>query len=190
LGGSRVSALKVYRNLAIVFVVSGLWHGANWTFVIWGALHGAFLIIEEIFKPTSDRIYRLIKLEETGFSYRLLHAIKTFALVSFAWIFFRANTVNDAFYIIEHLFVRNWNKLFDQGLFTLGLDEQDFRMAILSLLILLTVHWVQRKINIREWLQGQWVPVRWGFYLSLLIFVILFGYYGSDEKAQFIYFQF
>ncbi len=190
LGGSRVGTLKMYRNLAIVFVVSGLWHGANWTFVIWGALHGAYLIFEEITKPAADKVYRLMNIEPLGFSYRLIHGLKTFALVCFAWIFFRANTVNDAFYIIDHLFVQNWSKLFNKQLFSLGLDEMDFQMAILSILILLTVHWIQRKRNIREWLQGQWLPVRWVFYLGLVLFVLIFGYYGGNEKAEFIYFQF
>ncbi len=180
----------MYRNLAIVFVVSGLWHGANWTFVIWGALHGAYLIFEEISKPATDKIYRLMNIEQLGFSYKFINGLKTFVLVCFAWIFFRANTVNDAFYIIKHLFIQNWSKLFDQQLFSLGLDEKDFNLAILSILILLTVHWLQRKRNIREWLQGQWLPVRWGFYLCLVIFILIFGYYGGNEKAQFIYFQF
>ncbi|MEZ4968360.1 MAG: MBOAT family O-acyltransferase [Flavobacteriaceae bacterium] len=190
LGGSRVSTLKIYRNIAIVFVVSGLWHGANWTFVIWGALHGVYLIIEEVSKPITDKISRLINIDQNGFSYKFINVLKTFALVCFAWIFFRANSINDAFYIIDHLFVQNWSKLFGNNLFSLGLDEKDFYMAIISLLILFMVHWIQRTRNIREWLDHQWIPVRWGFYMGLVIFVLVFGYYGNYEKAEFIYFQF
>ena len=190
LGGSKVGKIKIYRNIAVVFLVSGLWHGANWTFAIWGGLHGAYLIIEEITSPISKRLLNKFKLNYDSFSYKFFQVSKTFILVCFAWIFFRANTVSDAFYIIKHLFVQNWSTLFGQELFNLGLDKEDFNIALISLFILITVHLMQRNYNIALWLKNQWLPIRWSLYLCMLIFVLIFGYYGGSEKAQFIYFQF
>ncbi|WP_214610553.1 MBOAT family O-acyltransferase [Zobellia barbeyronii] len=190
LGGNKVNKIKVYRNIAIVFLVSGLWHGANWTFVIWGALHGVYLIVEELIQPISNRLYNITKVDRNNFSFKFFHCVKTFAVVSFAWIFFRANNVGDAFYIIENLFVQNWSKLFGTELFSLGLDKEDFHLAVISILILLLVHWVQRKNSVRSWVKNQWLPLRWSVYLCFIFYIIIFGYYGSSEKAQFIYFQF
>ena len=87
LGGNRVTIPRWYLNLFIVFLISGLWHGASWTFVVWGALHGFYLVFELITKGTRRRINKIIHLDKLPF----LSAITTFSFVTFAWIFFRAN---------------------------------------------------------------------------------------------------
>lgn len=189
LGGSRVSKLKFYRNIMIVFLVSGLWHGANWTFVVWGGLHGLYLVLEEVFHSLRQKME--IKLNIIGsFSDRLIKVIFNFALVTFAWIFFRSNTLRDSFYIVENLFVNNFSKLFGEDLYSLGLDKDDFYIAVFSIGVLLVVHCIQRRISISDWVSKQWTPIRWVMYIGLIFTVLIFGFYGEQEKAQFIYFQF
>lgn len=105
LGGNRVSPIKHYRNLLVVFALSGLWHGANWTFVIWGALHGLFLVISSATKSIRTNMTILTGLHKFPRLRGMLSVTFTFSLVSFLWIFFRANNIEDAFYIIKHLTV-------------------------------------------------------------------------------------
>ncbi|MDR1558431.1 MAG: MBOAT family protein, partial [Clostridiales bacterium] len=97
LGGSRVSKPRYYLNVTLTFLASGLWHGANWTFVLWGGLHGVFQIIEGLGKPRKKNIF---------------HIGLTFLLVCLAWIFFRAKNISDALFILTHLLsgVRRWNE--------------------------------------------------------------------------------
>ena len=101
LGGNRVALPRACFNLFFVFLVSGLWHGANWTFIVWGALHGLYLVVGMLTKPGRVRF-----IERTGLTFLnnpLLNIGLTGALVAFAWIFFRANTLHDALYVITHL---------------------------------------------------------------------------------------
>src|SRR5258706_10762691 len=100
LGGNRVTIPRWYLNLFIVFLVSGLWHGANWTFLIWGGLHGFYLVFALITKDLRGKINKHFSLDRIQF----LSVLTTFGLVAFAWIFFRANSVHAAFYIAKHIF--------------------------------------------------------------------------------------
>ena len=94
LGGNRVTLSRHYANLMITFVVSGLWHGANWTFVAWGFLHGVYLIVAQATAPFTARFGKLPY---------FFKVVVTFSLVTFAWIFFRASTLGDAWFIATHL---------------------------------------------------------------------------------------
>lgn len=96
LGGNRVSKARVVWNRMVTFFVSGLWHGAAWTYVIWGCLHGLYLTVE-------GWIYRTFRIQRDG-KYRVCRVILTFTLVNFAWIFFRAENMTDAVYVITHMF--------------------------------------------------------------------------------------
>ena len=127
LGGSRCSKLKKYRNIAIVFLTSGFWHGANWTYVVWGALHGFYQIIGDILKPVRNKVETIFKVNTTCFSYKLFNIIITFILVDFAWIFFRAPDINTAIIMIKQMF-SVWNPwiFFDNSLYDMGLDRKDF----------------------------------------------------------------
>ena len=101
LGGNRTVKWKWYYNLIITFLASGLWHGANWTFVIWGALHGSFLIFAIIFAQPKEKINQFIK-NRNIFLNKIFDVSITFILVAFAWIFFRSNNINDAIYVISN----------------------------------------------------------------------------------------
>lgn len=100
LGGNRSSTIRWYFNILLVFIISGLWHGASWVFVVWGALHGLYQISELLFNKIFDNRFLSIKKTVIGI---LLSTIFTFTLVSFGWIFFRANSINDAFAIVRNI---------------------------------------------------------------------------------------
>ncbi len=108
LGGNRVSVPRWYLNLFLVFLISGFWHGANWTFIIWGALHGFYLVFAMATKNIKNSIIKKIRLTKNSSINTAFQITTTFLLVSFAWIFFRAKNVSDAFYLIKKMFSDKW----------------------------------------------------------------------------------
>ncbi|MBR2759590.1 MAG: MBOAT family protein [Solobacterium sp.] len=193
LGGSRCAKWKKYRNIMIVFLISGLWHGANWTYVVWGGLNGAMQVIGDLFRPIRKKITAALKVNPDAFGVQLMKGILTFILVDFAWTFFRAATINEAFAIIRSWFaVFNPWVLFDGTLYTLGLNMTDFWLMVLSILVLLGVDVMHaRGISIRQSLLKQPVLVRWAVYYAAILAILVFGVYGPGyNAANFIYFQF
>ena len=191
LGGNRVKMHRKYINLMATFLVSGLWHGANFTFVIWGFLHGAYQIIGYLTKNIRAKIAAFFKVDSKCFSHRLFQTVVTFALVCFAWIFFRADNLSDAWYIVKNLKPNDYWVLFDNSLFTLGLDRKEFDVALVSIGILFFVDWLSTKINLVAALKKQHIVFRWTIYFMLIFGVIIFGSYGQQYSAvSFIYFQF
>lgn len=104
LGGNRRGKLRKHINVMIVFLVSGLWHGADWTFVIWGALHGVYQIIGDITKEVRDTLYAKLGADVNGKPIRAIRRTITFLLVSFAWMFFRADSFADIGILIRRMF--------------------------------------------------------------------------------------
>ncbi len=192
LGGNRVALPRQYFNLFLVFMVSGIWHGANWTFIIWGALHGGYQIFGRL-----TRDYRMQLNHRTGLSrypefFKLWQVAGTFLLVAFAWIFFRASSVQDAFYLVEHMFtgIGNWKEMFGPDMHhVLFLDAPPriFFTGIAALWLMECVHLLQRHGSITETLSRNPVWVRWPVYYGAVLVIILLGNFGSN---QFIYFQF
>ena len=193
LGGSRYSKLKKYRNIIIVFLASGLWHGANWTYVVWGALHGFYQITGDLLKPVRNKIEAIFKINTTCFSYRLFNIIITFILVDFAWLFFRAPDIETAVIMTKQMF-SVWNPwiFFDNSLYDMGLSRKDFYVLCFSIIILWAVSFMQEKgIKIREELAKQNLVFRWILYWIAIFGILTFGVYGTAYNAnQFIYFQF
>lgn len=103
LGGNRATYSRWCVNICIVFVLSGLWHGANWTFICWGALHGIFYLAEHTSKTIRSRFWQLLRMEG-GVGQKIIQTATTFSLVTIAWVFFRAENLSDALYIISHMF--------------------------------------------------------------------------------------
>lgn len=192
LGGSYVSTIKKYRNIMIVFLVSGIWHGASWNFLIWGFLHGIYQIIDLSTTRLMKRVYSVLKIEiqPDSFGYKLYKVLLTFSLVTFAWIFFRANTLADASYIVKNMFEFNPSVLFGDSIYGLGLGKRELRVALMSIAILLGLDLMERKINLTDLLRRQTFVLRWGFYLGLTLYILFYGVYGTNENAAFIYFQF
>ncbi len=191
LGGNRKGKLRKYINLMITFLVSGLWHGASWNFVAWGGLHGLYQVVGNI---KNDYLSKIKTDRKESFSSRLGKGLITFLLVDFAWIFFRANSFRSAVAIIERIFTRTdvWT-LFDETIYTWGLNEKEFEVMILGIVILLLVDLVRKKTGkcLDKWLGEQQMWFRWSIILMLVFACIIFGVYGQGyDASQFIYFQF
>ena len=193
LGGSRKGKPAKYRNIMIVFLASGLWHGANWTYVIWGGLNGLFQILGAQTQKLRQGIKCRLGIREQSGSGRLLSMLVTFLLVDFTWIFFRAATLEDAVTVIRQLFsaFNPW-VLFDGTLYTLGLSRLDFWIGILAILLILAVDVLhERGVRIRDRLLQQNLFFRWAVYFAAIFAILIFGFYGPNyDAAQFIYFQF
>ena len=188
IGGSRVALPRWYFNLFIVFLISGLWHGANWTFIAWGALHGFYLIFGLATKNIRTKIDNAFSLHRMPF----LSIITTFILVAFAWIFFRANTIGSALYISKHIFtglpetvirVLKGHYVFQN----MGLDLKGTVLSIFLIIFLETIHYVQDKVDISDYLIQKPAVLRWSVYYCIVLLILFLGVF--DER-QFIYFQF
>jgi len=192
LGGSRCSRLKRYRNLIITFIVSGLWHGASWTFVVWGGLHGAFQITGDFIKPYKMKLYEKMKIKTGSPLFRFGQIVVTFTLVSFAWIFFRAPDAASAFGIIHRIFTDFDPRVFFQGfLAPVGLNNRELLIVATAIIMLFIVDYFRSKNDVFERLSSKNIVLRWAVYFVLTASILVFGLYGRiDLQTQFIYFQF
>jgi D-alanyl-lipoteichoic acid acyltransferase DltB (MBOAT superfamily) len=180
LGGSRGGRARTVRNIFVIFLVSGLWHGANWTFLAWGALNAAFILPlvlrrrnrRHLDSPAEGRV--LPGLRETG------QILATFGLTVLAWIFFRAESVSQAASYLRNLF-RGFG---EPSLFSPA-DGLGRTLGFIALLV--TVEWIQRNRQHGLQLNGALArPVRWLIYYALIAAIFAFG----GPSQQFIYFQF
>ena len=193
LGGIRCSKIKKYRNILITFFISGLWHGANWTFIIWGMIHGLSIILDDIFKPVFQKIYSIFNINTQCFSFRLFQIIIAFLIINYSLLFFRAPDIETAVIMTKQMF-SVWNPwiFFDNSLYDMGLSRKDFYVLCFSIIILWAVSFMQEKgIKIREELAKQNLVFRWILYWIAIFGILTFGVYGTAYNAnQFIYFQF
>lgn len=193
LGGSRKGKLRKYCNKMIVFLVSGLWHGASLSFVAWGGINGLYQVVGEVLQPVRDKAVVLLHLNRNSLGHKLLHVIGTFFLVDFTWIFFRARRFQEALKIIRWMFtVKNPWILFDGSLYKCGLDRPNFGLLMICLSILLFADFCKYKgIRIREVIAGQDYWFRVVFLIIAVCSILTFGIWGPGyNEANFIYFQF
>lgn len=193
LGGSRKGKIRKYFNKMVVFLVSGLWHGASLSFVVWGGLNGLYQIFGEITKPLRDKAVKALKLDRNTLGHRLMQITVTFVLIDFSWIFFRASDIKEALRIIELMFTTfNPWVIFDGSLYNCGLDSKNFFILMLSVLILVFADICKHKgIKIHEIILKQDYWFRILFIAVAIILILLFGIWGpSYEASNFIYFQF
>jgi len=162
--------------LLVTFTFSGLWHGASWNFAVWGLLHGVFLAASVLFKPGLDRAFGTIGLRDHPIR-RVVQVVVTFNLVAFAWIFFRANSLSDAGYIVTHLFsgVSDY-VILDQG-------DVKFASLVLALCVMFGVNFLRTRVR----LSRQPLLVRWSLYYLLILAIAHLGIYNG---VGFVYLQF
>ena len=212
LGGNRSGARRTAINLFITFLLSGLWHGASWTFVIWGALHGIYIILNHWIEP------RWTRFRDSGFAKRFpslhngLSLLSTFGLVCFAWIFFRASTLPDAFYITTHLFsgwttfVNQTSSLIQEGIrsgfwgFLSGLfaslnditelTRSEIVLSVLALFLLLTIEIKQHRGDLLGQFNLKRPAIRYIGYSLLIVIILALGTLYTGVEQAFIYFQF
>ncbi len=182
LGGSRCSKIKVVRNTFVIFLLSGLWHGANWTFVVWGAYH-AFLFLPLILMGKNRRYRNIVAEERVVPSLKeLCQMLITFLLVLIGWIFFRSESIGEAFIYLSRMI--QWGTLKASYRFFLSPDT---RVESLLICFMLIVEWLQRKQPHGLFCDNSCNPVlRYSLYILVICFIVLF----SGENQSFIYFAF
>ena len=193
LGGNKKGKVRKFVNKLIVFLVSGLWHGASLSFIAWGGLNGVYQVIGEIVTPYKIKAMKKIGLRENLLCYRLLGVCITFVLVDFSWIFFRANSLKDAILIIKQIISTNnqWI-LFDGSLYNCGLSLSEFWLMIFAIIVLTFSDFCKYKgIVIRKIIMYQDGWFRYIFIAIAITIIMIFGKYGPTyDSANFIYFQF
>ncbi len=187
LGGSKVGKWRWYYNLFITFLVSGIWHGANWTYIIWGGLHGVYIITEQMMASGQTQINKVFGWVPLAMI-DVLKRLWVFVLVCFAWIFFRANTIEDAMLIVKRSF-----NLTQYGPEHLSLQSVlainhsiypiDVSLSWLWIGFLVSIEYIFRNYSFQLIAR----PVRWAVYIGGIMIILLFGVY---DNKQFIYFQF
>lgn len=194
LGGSRCKKIRKYMNLMIVFLVSGLWHGAEWHFIFWGGLLGIFIIVGDMIAPMKKKLGDLCKVNRECDSYHLLQMAVTFLLFLISLIFFRADSVSAAIDILKKI-VLEFNPwiLFNGGLYNLGLDRIETHILVAAMTVLFLADLVRYKKNVLldEYLMQQNFWFRWLVVILLVCAILIYGQYGTGfDEQQFIYFQF
>lgn len=195
MGGNRVHILKKCFNLFVTFLISGLWHGASFNFLIWGGLHGTYIVTENLTSQSRSILAKKLKLENFQRSRmkKVLDVLFVFALVNFAWIFFRANSIDDALFIVgsfKNLFSDIYS--YKEAIYTYiniypSFGRVEFLITILSVVILELFHLIQRHNSIRHILRKRPRWIRLTIYYFLVLWII---FWGSREGSQFVYFQF
>jgi alginate O-acetyltransferase complex protein AlgI len=188
LGGNRTSKGRWYFNLLFVFLISGLWHGANWTYIVWGALLGIGLIVEATTKNFRSRIEERLH----PIIYSLSAHILTISYVCFSWLFFRANSISHAMKLLKEIFSFGNNyfvltQINLTGTAYLGQPIWKLIWCIVLIILLITVESIHKNINIINLINNQTTPVKWSIYYLIVISILLLGAFTTNE---FIYFQF
>ena len=193
LGGSRKGTVRKYVNIFIVFLVSGLWHGAAWHYVLWGAIHGIMRVTGELTLKIREKIYNALHFRRDTLAVTLWKMLCTFSLVSVAWIFFRGESIRQSVDIFCNIF-REYNPwvLTNGSIFELGLDAKEWNVLLVALLFLVVADCLRYcKMNLVELFMKQNLWFRWIIFYIGIMAVVLFGVYGPQyDAAQFIYFQF
>lgn len=184
LGGNRLGEMRTYRNLLFTFLLSGIWHGANWTYIVWGALNGFYMVFGMATKEARARLVRTLGLDRQEFVYRYVQISATFALICFAWIFFRAQNINDALYIAGHL----WSGLSIPAEWRL--KKTELCIAVTLIVFLVGVQSLQKHTRIRPMLAQKSVALRWMVYYAFISTIVLSVLFRGDYQRPFIYFQF
>lgn len=194
LGGNRKGKCRKYLNTMVTFLVSGLWHGASWNYVIWGGMHGIYQVIGEILAPVRKKTNKLLKVNEGVFSYKLGQILFTFSLTTLTWVFFRAENLKEAIYFFERMFTR-WNPwvFFNEGLYKFGLDRIEVNILFVALITMFLVELLKYLKNKRlsDFIVEQNLWFRWIVMIGLVVSILVYGEYGVNfDSNQFIYFQF
>ncbi|WP_029918532.1 MBOAT family O-acyltransferase [Nevskia soli] len=184
LGGNRVSKSRHYLNLMATFAISGLWHGASWTFVMWGILHGSYQIMSQMTQGLRSKVSHVLGLERFPRLVAVLQVFVTFTLVTIAWVFFRASSIQSAFYIITHFFPLGH---FESATLSVGkIPRANTPFLAVFIALLFVVEWLIA--------HPSKIPTIWRFgafrkacYYSCAFSLVFFGVFGHTD---FIYFQF
>lgn len=182
LGGNRVGRIRHSINLIVTFLVSGLWHGANQTFIIWGGVHGVAQVLENVLIPK--------KFQNSKGILRFIRVIFVFAFCCFAWIFFVSDSINDALYVISHLCsgIGSPSTYLKSGVSAIGFDKIELLLMGISILLLFAYDYVSLKTDVIESISSKRTIIRWSIYCLFILWIIV--NVPLINSSEFIYFQF
>ena len=179
LGGNRVSIPRWYINLFLVFTISGLWHGANWTYIIWGAINGFYLVIAIVSQNLRNKVNKTIGFDKIQWLCKTSQILTTFILACFAWIFFRANTTADAFHILKSILSFNGSLFIDKTALTYG-------FIAIAMLLLIEIRQEFQHKSYLPFKTNHWLQEHLAYGMMAFLILAL----GVFDGGQFIYFQF
>ena len=184
---------KQYANilpLLILWFTVGVWHGGDWKYVIGsGLLHWFYIVSGQLLAPVFDRIMNFLKIPKGAKLFDVFRIVRTFVLVCIGFVFFRAYSVKDAFWIFKSIFtVKTTAADFLMKLEGSGLDVLEICVLSVSMILLFVVSLLQQKGSVREMIDKKSLPLRWIIWFALLFFTIMTGFYGPGySSAEFIY---
>ncbi len=191
LGGNRKGPIRKQVNVLAVFALSGLWHGTGLTYLGWGLLNGMYIVAGDLLAPIRDRLVTLLHIDRDSFGHRVFQTVTTFALITIAWVFFRAETVSDALYIVPRMFSPTVWVLTDGSLVKQGLSLAELLVALLAIAGLGMYECLSMRMDVLAALRRQHVLYRWTAYYALILAVVVFGHYGGTyNAADFLYFKY
>ena len=188
LGGSRNGKLKNYVNILIVFLISGIWHGAGWNFIIWGALHAVYQVVGKVSLEWRIKVCNNLKINRESAVFKIYQHITVFVLVTFAWIFFRLTNVADAFGYISHMFT-NFNPwVLVSNLYSIGITKSDFNILICAFITLFIVSKYKEKgKDISSIVESNCI-IKSLITIVLVFTILIFGTWGPGfDAGSFIY---
>lgn len=192
LGGSRKGKWRKQLNTMIIYLCSGLWHGAAWHYVFWGGLNGFFSIVEDLLAPFKSKMYHTLKINENTFCYRTFQRITTFLLIDLTWIFFRVS-LGSGFLITKKIITEFRLEWFINFEFINMFGSVRIMLIILLSILLILLADVLKYLgkDIITLVLKQQTLFRWIIYWLLFVIILYWGMYGEGyEQTQFIYFQF
>ena len=193
LGGSRKGKIRKQINTMIIFLLSGLWHGAAWHFIAWGGVNGLFSVIEDVFFKYWHLFLERLKINYESKIYKMFQRIITFMLVDFTWLFFRANSFTSAVHICKKI-IKGFKleSFLDFGFLNMFTSTSTMIIIFISILIMIVIDRLKYQgKDIMLLIFNQQLFWRWCIYWIILLLVIYWGAYGMEyEQTQFIYFQF
>lgn len=190
LGGNRRGKLRKWINIMVTFFLSGIWHGIGLHYIVWGLLHGLYQVLGEMLLPVKKLLMKITGTRAGSFAHILCSRLFTFFLVMIAWIFFRADSISQAVYMITHMFHRMNLYIFVSGeLYTLGICQEEWVLLLMGALVLgMAAYMHQCGCNIKKLFMSQPVYFRWTILFAGIFAILIMGIYGPGyDFAQFIY---
>ena len=187
LGGSRCSKTRNVLNILIVFAVSGLWHGASVTYILWGLINGAYLVIGNLMSSVYKKLKEILHIKDSNRIFILIKGVVTFILISITWVFFRAESLEHAFSVFKALFT---NTSMPISIETIGVDAYNLIILGISVAVLFYIDVIARRNDIIIRLnRNVWLPYM--IFFILIMAVLIFGVYGAGyDPLDFVYFKF
>lgn len=193
LGGNRCGKLRMYSNLIITFLISGIWHGTGWNYIIWGGLHGVYQVIGKATLQYRSKLKEKLGINYNCFSFRWGQGLITFTLVDFAWLFFGASSTSTAIKILKEIIMNfQFGNTLSKESYLFGMSEKRYIiliMEIISVMLIDVLH--EKNISIKIFLEEQNILFRWIIYI-IIVLVVLIGiiYNYGIETSNFIYTRF